>query len=36
MQATALPVIVIASASCVANHFAGLYGIGVAVMASSR
>jgi K(+)-stimulated pyrophosphate-energized sodium pump len=33
MQATALPVIVIASGILVANHFAGLYGIGVAVMA---
>jgi K(+)-stimulated pyrophosphate-energized sodium pump len=33
MQATALPVIVIATGILVANHFAGLYGIGVAVMA---
>jgi K(+)-stimulated pyrophosphate-energized sodium pump len=33
MQATALPVIVIASGILVAHHFAGLYGIGVAVMA---
>jgi K(+)-stimulated pyrophosphate-energized sodium pump len=33
MQATALPVIVIAAGILVANHFAGLYGIGVAVMA---
>jgi K(+)-stimulated pyrophosphate-energized sodium pump len=33
MQATAAPVIVIASGILVANHFAGLYGIGVAVMA---
>ncbi|HEX9416964.1 MAG TPA: sodium-translocating pyrophosphatase [Gaiellaceae bacterium] len=33
MQATALPVIVIAIGILVANHFAGLYGIGVAVMA---
>src|SRR6476620_3100762 len=33
MQATALPVIVIASGILLANHFSGLYGIGVAVMA---
>jgi K(+)-stimulated pyrophosphate-energized sodium pump len=33
MQATALPVIVIATGILLANHFAGLYGIGVAVMA---
>ncbi|MFN2468751.1 MAG: sodium-translocating pyrophosphatase [Gaiellaceae bacterium] len=33
MQATALPVIVIAAGILIANHFAGLYGIGVAVMA---
>ncbi len=33
MKATALPVIVIASGILVAHHFAGLYGIGVAVMA---
>jgi K(+)-stimulated pyrophosphate-energized sodium pump len=33
MQATALPVIVLASGILVAHHFAGLYGIGVAVMA---
>jgi K(+)-stimulated pyrophosphate-energized sodium pump len=33
MQATALPVIVIAAGILTANHFAGLYGIGVAVMA---
>ena len=33
MQATALPVIVIAVGILVANHFAGLYGIAVAVMA---
>jgi K(+)-stimulated pyrophosphate-energized sodium pump len=33
MQATALPVIVIAIGILLANHFAGLYGIGVAVMA---
>ncbi len=33
MQATALPVVVIASGILLANHFAGLYGIGVAVMA---
>jgi K(+)-stimulated pyrophosphate-energized sodium pump len=33
MQATALPVIVIAVGIVLANHFAGLYGIGVAVMA---
>jgi K(+)-stimulated pyrophosphate-energized sodium pump len=33
MQATALPVIVIAAGILVAHHFAGLYGIGVAVMA---
>jgi K(+)-stimulated pyrophosphate-energized sodium pump len=33
MQATALPVIVIAAGILIANHVAGLYGIGVAVMA---
>ena len=33
MQATALPVIVIATGILLANHFSGLYGIGVAVMA---
>src|SRR5438876_5157584 len=33
MQATALPVIVIAAGILVAHHFAGLLGIGVAVMA---
>jgi K(+)-stimulated pyrophosphate-energized sodium pump len=33
MQATALPVIVIAAGILIAHHFAGLYGIGVAVMA---
>jgi K(+)-stimulated pyrophosphate-energized sodium pump len=33
MQATALPVIVIAAAIVAANELAGLYGIGVAVMA---
>jgi K(+)-stimulated pyrophosphate-energized sodium pump len=33
MKATALPVIVIAAGILVAHHFAGLYGIGVAVMA---
>ena len=33
MQATALPVVVLAGGILVANHFAGLYGIGVAVMA---
>jgi K(+)-stimulated pyrophosphate-energized sodium pump len=33
MQATAGPVIVIAAGILVAHHFAGLYGIGVAVMA---
>jgi K(+)-stimulated pyrophosphate-energized sodium pump len=33
MQATALPVIVIATGILVAHHFAHLYGIGVAVMA---
>jgi K(+)-stimulated pyrophosphate-energized sodium pump len=33
MQATAAPVIVIAAGILIANHFAGLYGIGVAVMA---
>jgi K(+)-stimulated pyrophosphate-energized sodium pump len=33
MQATAAPVIVIATGILVAHHFAGLYGIGVAVMA---
>jgi K(+)-stimulated pyrophosphate-energized sodium pump len=33
MQATALPVIVIAAGILVAHHFAGLYGIAVAVMA---
>src|SRR5207245_285593 len=32
MQATALPVIVIAIGILLANHFAGLFGIGVAVM----
>src|SRR5437867_6695756 len=33
MQATAAPVIVIATGILVAHHFAGLYGIGVAVLA---
>ena len=33
MQATAAPVIVIVAGILVAHHFAGLYGIGVAVMA---
>ena len=33
MQATALPVIVIVAGILTAHHFAGLYGIGVAVMA---
>jgi K(+)-stimulated pyrophosphate-energized sodium pump len=33
MQATALPVLVIVAGILVANHVAGLYGIGVAVMA---
>jgi K(+)-stimulated pyrophosphate-energized sodium pump len=33
MKATAVPVIVIAAGILVAHHFAGLYGIGVAVMA---
>jgi K(+)-stimulated pyrophosphate-energized sodium pump len=33
MQATAAPVVVIAAGILVAQHFAGLYGIGVAVMA---
>src|SRR5437762_1150641 len=33
MQATALPVVVIAAGILVDHHFAGLYGIGVAVMA---
>jgi K(+)-stimulated pyrophosphate-energized sodium pump len=33
MQATAAPVVVIAAGILLANHFAGLYGIGVAVMA---
>jgi K(+)-stimulated pyrophosphate-energized sodium pump len=33
MQSTALPVVVIATGILVAHHFAGLYGIGVAVMA---
>jgi K(+)-stimulated pyrophosphate-energized sodium pump len=33
MQATALPVVVIAIGILLANHFAGLFGIGVAVMA---
>jgi K(+)-stimulated pyrophosphate-energized sodium pump len=33
MQATALPVVVIAAGILVANHLAGLFGIGVAVMA---
>jgi K(+)-stimulated pyrophosphate-energized sodium pump len=33
MQATALPVVVIAAGILVAHHFAGLYGIAVAVMA---
>src|SRR5437868_6562676 len=33
VQATAAPVVVIVAGILVANHFAGLYGIGVAVMA---
>ncbi len=33
MQATALPVVVIAAGILLAHHFAGLFGIGVAVMA---
>src|SRR6266700_2090318 len=33
MKATALPVIVIAAGILIAHHFAGLYGIGVAVIA---
>jgi K(+)-stimulated pyrophosphate-energized sodium pump len=33
MQATALPVVVLAAGILLAHHFAGLYGIGVAVMA---
>src|SRR5690348_9907599 len=33
MQATALPVVVIAIGILLANHFSGLFGIGVAVMA---
>jgi K(+)-stimulated pyrophosphate-energized sodium pump len=33
MQATALPVVVIAAGILLANHLAGLFGIGVAVMA---
>ena len=33
MQATALPVIVIASGTLVANHFAGIYGVATAVTA---
>jgi K(+)-stimulated pyrophosphate-energized sodium pump len=33
MQATAAPVLVIAAGILVAHHFAGLYGVGVAVMA---
>jgi K(+)-stimulated pyrophosphate-energized sodium pump len=33
MQATALPVITLICGILVANHFAGLYGVGVAVMA---
>jgi K(+)-stimulated pyrophosphate-energized sodium pump len=33
MQATAIPVVVIAVGILLANHFAGLFGIGVAVMA---
>jgi K(+)-stimulated pyrophosphate-energized sodium pump len=33
MKATALPVIVIAAGILIAHHFAGLYGIGIAVMA---
>src|SRR5579871_6724605 len=33
MQATAAPVVVIVGGILLANHFAGLYGIGVAVMA---
>jgi K(+)-stimulated pyrophosphate-energized sodium pump len=33
MQATAIPVVIIAAGILLAHHFAGLYGIGVAVMA---
>jgi K(+)-stimulated pyrophosphate-energized sodium pump len=33
MQATAAPVVVLAAGILVAHHFAGLYGVGVAVMA---
>jgi K(+)-stimulated pyrophosphate-energized sodium pump len=33
MQATALPVVVIAGGILLANHFSGLFGVGVAVMA---
>jgi K(+)-stimulated pyrophosphate-energized sodium pump len=33
MQATAAPVLVIAAGILIAHHFAGLYGVGVAVMA---
>ncbi len=33
MKATALPVLVIAAGILIAHHFAGLYGIGIAVMA---
>src|SRR5437588_3877179 len=33
MQATAAPVLVIAAGILIAHHFAGLYGIGIAVMA---
>ena len=33
MQATALPVVVLAAGILIAHHFAGLFGIGVAVMA---
>ncbi len=33
MQATAVPVVVLAAGILVAHHFAGLYGVGVAVMA---
>jgi K(+)-stimulated pyrophosphate-energized sodium pump len=33
MKATALPVVVIAAGILIAHHFAGLYGIGIAVMA---
>jgi K(+)-stimulated pyrophosphate-energized sodium pump len=33
MRATAIPVVIIAAGILVAHHFAGLYGIGVAVMA---